>query len=167
VAVKAVKIGKCIIFQSLIGIQNSRRHRSYNTTFACEVLFALGVRTAMTLKARAEIIIFTVQLRLLTKSMNSTLHYRFNSWNRFQVLCLALGFHTEFCQSSVGARNHLKPLTGRGVETIPTTLTNVHLGLKVRQPRGAAVGGTKVSCSGNAAIAQCRKARNHRHSTRL
>jgi len=57
-------------------------------------------------------------------------------------------------------KKNLKTLTvtGRGVETIPTT-DECAFGVEVQgKPRYAAVGGTKViSCSGNAAIAQCRK----------
>ncbi len=68
--------------------------------------------------------------------MNSPriLHYRFNSWNR-QVLCLALGLLTlNFANPVLAQEKSLKTLTvtGRGVETIPTTLTNVRLGVEVQ-----------------------------------
>jgi len=62
---------------------------------------------------------------------------------RFQVLCLAFSF--TYTGNPV-LEKPLKTLTvtGRGVETIPTTLTNVHLGLKFKTAQEVAVGGTKV-----------------------
>jgi len=78
--------------------------------------------------------------------MNSpTTSYRFNSWNRFQVLCLAWAYYTEFCQSSVGAKP-LKTLTVTGRRDNSYDSDECAFGVEVqgKTAQEAAVGGTKV-----------------------
>lgn len=68
------------------------------------------------------------------------LHSHFNSGNRFQVIALALGLLSLTFANPVLAQERgqtqvpLRTLTvsGQGVEMIPTTLTNVRLGVEVQ-----------------------------------
>jgi len=69
------------------------------------------------------------------------LHSWLNSWHRFQVISLALGLLTLSVANPVLAQNQgqtqkqpLQTITvsGRGIETIPTTLTAVRLGVEVQ-----------------------------------
>lgn len=68
------------------------------------------------------------------------LNSQFNSWTRFQVIALALGLLSLSFANPVLAQERgqtqmpLRTLTvsGQGVETIPTTLANVRLGVEVQ-----------------------------------
>lgn len=65
----------------------------------------------------------------------SVIPSRFNSWHRLGILSLALGLLTLTFSNPVLAQEKLiRTLTvsGRGVERIPTTLTEVRLGVEVQ-----------------------------------
>ena len=65
----------------------------------------------------------------------SVIPSRFNSWHRFGILSLALGLLTlSFSNPVLAQEKLLRTLTvsGRGVERIPTTLTEVLLGVEVQ-----------------------------------
>ncbi len=65
----------------------------------------------------------------------SVIPSRFNSWHRLGILSLALGLVTfTFSAPILAQEKLLRTLTvsGRGVERIPTTLTEVRLGVEVQ-----------------------------------
>jgi len=65
----------------------------------------------------------------------SVIPSRFNSWHRLGILSLALGLLTlTFSNPVLAQEKLLRTLTvsGRGVERIPTTLTEVRLGVEVQ-----------------------------------